>query len=139
MPVSDVSTSTMNWQLGSGKMSTGAVVKRRFRETKASSALGVQENGIVVDVRARVASNEPPIKICKPQETSELGPVCRTRPFLHRLIFLGFGPNASLLQDVAEELHGACSPAGVGVPGGRGGNAPSRSWRRPGCRPDRPR
>ena len=52
------------------------------------------------------APNEPPIKVCKPQETSELGPIRWARPLLHRLDFLRIGPNSSLLQNVPEELHG---------------------------------
>ena len=52
MPVSDASTSTINWRSGLGKMSTGAVVKSLLRVPKASSASGVQTNGMVVEVSA---------------------------------------------------------------------------------------
>ena len=52
MNTSDASTSTINWRPGSGKMSTGAEVKRVFRDEKVASASGDQEKGRRVEVSA---------------------------------------------------------------------------------------
>ena len=50
-PVSEASTSTMNWRSGSGKMRIGAKVKRVFKSLNAFSASEDHRKGMLGEVR----------------------------------------------------------------------------------------
>lgn len=75
-PRSEVSTSTMNWHEGSGKVKTGARVKRSLSLLKACSALGVQLKVQRVEVgwykEAAVTLDELVVEIREPLEGLKL-------------------------------------------------------------------
>ena len=51
-PLSEASSSTTNWQAGSGWMRMGAEAKQFLRSLKATSASGDHRKGVEVEVRA---------------------------------------------------------------------------------------
>lgn len=108
--ISDVSTSTINCLLESGRIRTREEVKQSVRNWKAF-ACGDQENDVFRDIRARRRGgtngaevfDELSVKISNSKKTLHLLMVLRCRPVLKCLDVLWVHLDSSLEDDVTQK------------------------------------